>query len=326
MGDPYRGRLAPSPTGFLHLGHARTFWIAQQRAHLFGGTLLLRDDDLDRSRSRTVFAEAQLEDLRWFGLRWSEGPDIGGPYAPYRQSQRLAHYTDAFHRLRNDGWIYPCYCSRKDIQAAVSAPHAADDEPIYPGICRPSKPRIVCTSARPAHWRFRVPDGEVCSFIDAAFGNVERVAGRDFGDFVVWRQDGVPSYQLACIVDDVAMQITEVVRGADLLISTLRQQLLAQALGVRSPRYYHCPLWCDENGVRLAKRHAAMSLRSLREAGWPPEQLRTRPEFTDLMGPIRPIGLVPAPDHGVHHPPVACSGTGLPTRDTQTATPNRDAA
>ncbi len=290
MGDPYRGRLAPSPTGFLHLGHARTFWLAQQRAQLFGGTLIFRDDDLDQSRTRAVFAEAQLDDLRWFGLQWSEGPDIGGPHGPYRQSQRLTLYTDAFNRLRDDGWIYPCFCSRKDIQAAVSAPHASDDEPIYPGTCRPTERRVVCSSARPAHWRFRVPDGESCSFIDAAFGKVERVAGRDFGDFVVWRQDGVPSYQLACIMDDVGMQISEVVRGADLLLSTLRQQLLAKALGLRPPTYFHCPLWCDENGVRLAKRHAAMSLRSLREAGWTPEELRARPEFIEPIGPLGPMG------------------------------------
>lgn len=298
MGGHYRGRLAPSPTGFLHLGHARTFWVAHLRAQQEGGTLIFRDDDLDQSRSRPVFAEAQLEDLRWFGLEWSEGPDRGGPHAPYRQSQRLERYTEAFHRLRDGGWIYPCYCSRKDIQSAVSAPHATDDEPIYPGTCRPAtgSERAVWPSPRPAHWRFRVPDGEVCSFLDAALGRFEKVAGRDFGDFVVWRQDGVPSYQLACMVDDVEMRITEVVRGADLLISTLRQQLLARALGLCPPTYFHCPLWCDENGQRLAKRHAAMSLRSLREAGWTPEQLRARPEFSDLMAPtglIVPTGIRP---------------------------------
>jgi glutamyl/glutaminyl-tRNA synthetase len=283
MTTGYRGRLAPSPTGYLHLGHARTFWWASERARMANGTLVLRDDDLDASRARPAFAQAQMDDLRWFGLSWSEGPDVGGPFGPYRQSLRSSFYAAAFARLRDTGFLYPCHCTRRDIQAAVSAPHANDDEPIYPGTCRP---RLIPSPVRPsspAHWRFRVPDGEDCTFIDGAVGPVALVAGRDFGDFVVWRNDGVPSYQLACIVDDTAMGITEVVRGVDLLISTARQRLLAHALGWTPPSYYHCPLWCDSNGVRLAKRSDALSLRSLREAGWTPEQLRARPEFAPIF-------------------------------------------
>ncbi len=279
VGTSYRGRLAPSPTGYLHMGHARTFWWAAERVRQANGTLVLRDDDLDVQRARPAFAQAQIDDLRWFGLDWSEGPDVGGPFGPYRQSQRRSLYAAAFSQLREGGWVYPCRCTRRDIQAAVSAPHASDDEPIYPGTCRPQ--RIDGNQPEPSgsNWRFRVPDGEDCSFDDGALGTVSLVAGRDFGDFIVWRQDGVPSYQLACIVDDTAMAMTEVVRGADLLISTARQRLLARALGWTPPAYFHCPLWCDADGVRLAKRADAMSLRSLRQTGWSPEQLRARPEF-----------------------------------------------
>lgn len=282
-GTGYRGRLAPSPTGYLHLGHARTFWWASERARTANGTLVLRDDDLDSSRARPAFAQAQIDDLRWFGLSWSEGPDVGGPFGPYRQSQRQSLYATAFEQLREDGYLYPCHCTRRDIQAAVNAPHAADDEPIYPGTCRKRLVSVDPKQPVRLNWRFRVPDGEDCSFVDRAVGKVELVAGKDFGDFVVWRQDGLPSYQLACIVDDVGMAMTEVVRGADLLISTARQLLLARALGLTPPSYYHCPLWFDSNGVRLAKRADALSLRSLRQAGWTPEQLRARPEFGQLF-------------------------------------------
>jgi glutamyl-queuosine tRNA(Asp) synthetase len=269
----YRGRLAPSPTGYLHLGHARTFWIAWSRARAAGGQVILRNDDLDRDRVRPEFIRGFLEDLKWFGLDWDEGPDCGGPYRPYSQSERLTHYASALARLREGGWVYPCTCSRRDILASVSAPHAGDEEPVYPGTCRGKRLEEIPVGTR-FSWRFRVPDGEVVTFEDGGCGWQRYVAGVDVGDFVVWRHDGVPSYQLACVVDDAAMQITEVVRGADLLASTARQLLLARALGHGSPRFYHCPLVLDEHGVRLAKRHAALSLRALREQGRTPEELR----------------------------------------------------
>lgn len=284
----YRGRLAPSPTGYLHVGHARTFWAAWQRARDAGGTLVMRMEDLDPERSKPIYAEAAIEDLRWLGIRWHEGPDRGGPYAPYVQSKRRAQYLAAWRTLLRSGHLFPCRCSRKDLEAALSAPHEraagtgqrpsgemeADDEPIYPGTCRPLQdalePSINSESPEGMNWRFRVPDGEVIEFDDGNLGPQRFVAGVDFGDFVVWRRDGVPSYQLACVVDDAEMRITEVVRGADLLKSTARQILLNRALGYPDPAWFHCRLVVDHNGRRLAKRYDALSLRALRQRGLTP--------------------------------------------------------
>ena len=284
----YRGRLAPSPTGYLHLGHARTFWTAQQRARERHGTLILRNEDLDRARCKPEFVRAMFEDLRWFGFEWTEGPDCGGPFTPYNQSERLPLYRETLKQLIERDAVYPCTCSRKDIQSAITAPHAADDEAIYPGTCRtrtavrgqksevgvPVSDLRLPTSDLRFSWRFRVPDGETVSFTDANLGPQQFIAGRDFGDFIVWRHDDVPAYQLACVTDDAAMQITEVVRGADLLVSTARQLLLYRALGLPAPTFFHCPLMTDANGIRLAKRHDALSLRHLREQGRSPEELR----------------------------------------------------
>ena len=272
-GKPYRGRLAPSPTGLLHLGHARTFLIAAERAA--GGTLILRNDDLDAQRSRLEFVHAMLEDLAWLGIRWVEGPQPDGTetgsFGPYAQSQRSPLYTAAFHQLRNTGYLYPCICSRKDLLSAPHAPHAEDeDEPLYPGTCRERKQQ----SDEIASWRFRVTDGEEIRFHDALLGPQTFIAGRDFGDFVVMRRDGVPSYQLACVVDDAAMHITEVVRGRDLLRSTARQILLLRALGHPIPAYAHVELMRNERGERLAKRDAARSLRYLRESVLTPQEVR----------------------------------------------------
>jgi glutamyl/glutaminyl-tRNA synthetase len=270
----YRGRLAPSPTGYLHLGHARTFWMAQQRALDAGGTLILRNEDLDPERSRPHFVEAMIEDLHWLGLEWQEGPDVGGPLGPYTQSQRVELYRDAWRRLLAQGWLYPCHCSRKDLALAMQAPH--DDEGIYPGTCRPASSWFAgADTSSAANWRFRVPDAEIIEFEDARCGRQRFVAQKDFGDFLVWRRDDLPSYQLAVVADDAAMGITEVVRGADLLKSTARQILLARALGIPSPAWYHCDLLRDENGDRLAKRHDALSLRKLREQGRQPQELRS---------------------------------------------------
>jgi glutamyl-tRNA synthetase len=278
----YRGRLAPSPTGYLHLGHARTFWVAWQRARAAAGKLVFRNEDLDYQRCRPEFVGAMYEDLRWLGLDWDEGP-VGGPFAPYSQSERRGFYLEAWRRLRDGGFIYPCTCSRKDLELALSAPHealhgaelpGADDELSYPGTCR-EKLGTARGYDSPAgvSWRLKVPDGEPISFDDGYFGPQHFVAGRDFADFLLWRRDDIPAYQLAVVVDDEAMQITEVVRGADLLKSTARQLLLIRALGYSTPAYFHCPLLRDEKNVRLAKRHDALSLRALRGQGATPESL-----------------------------------------------------
>jgi glutamyl/glutaminyl-tRNA synthetase len=355
-GSSYRGRLAPSPTGYLHLGHARTFWVAWQRARAARGKLVFRNEDLDYQRCKPEFVHAMYEDLRWLGLDWDEGFDPGsgvnrGNFGPYSQSERRSFYLDAWRKLRDSGLIYPCTCSRKDLERALSAPHeetlhgeplhgaefqnlddcgpqsgsperagvaragvekpspasatgsptppeaalpqqakgrpvgdpvaavqsATDDELPYPGICR-EKIGTAKDYESPAgvSWRFKVPDGETISFNDGNFGGQEFVAGRDFADFLLWRRDDIPAYQLAVVVDDAAMQITEVVRGADLLKSTARQLLLIHALGYPVPAYFHCPLLRDEKNVRLAKRHDALSLRKLREQGVTAEELRKR--------------------------------------------------
>lgn len=272
---PYRGRLAPSPTGYLHRGHAATFLAAQRRARAHGGALVLRIEDLDRERCQPAFAQALLADLRWLGLEWQEGPDVGGPFGPYTQSERAGFYLDAWRRLAASGLIYPCTCSRREIECAVRAPHDGDAEPIYPGTCRPAAP-VVPAATHPAgvNWRLRTTDGEAITFSDGCAGPQTFVAGRDFGDFVLWRRDGVPAYQLAVVVDDAAMRISEVVRGADLLGSTALQILLYRALGLAAPAFYHCPLVTDAQGVRLAKRAGSHSLRALREAGVDPGTLR----------------------------------------------------
>lgn len=282
----YRGRLAPSPTGYLHVGHARTFFTAYRRARDAGAALVMRMEDLDRERSRAEYAEAAYEDLRWLGIRWQEGPDKGGPFAPYEQSKRLDLYLEVWRKLLRGGFLFPCSCSRKDLASAAAAPHEAggkaeplDDEPIYPGTCRdkigraPQLPGPTSGELDTPHgmnWRFRVPDGEAIEFHDENLGPQRFVAGEDFGDFLVWRRDETPSYQLACVADDAHMQITEVVRGADLLKSTARQLLLYRALGIDPPKWFHCRLVLDQHGRRLAKRYDSLSIRTLRQRGLTP--------------------------------------------------------
>jgi glutamyl/glutaminyl-tRNA synthetase len=267
----------------LHLGHARTFWIAAQRARAAHGTLLLRSDDLDAARFRLDFADAMIEDLRWLGLTWA-GPVV-------TQSSRLPRYRAALERLHAAGKIFPCARTRRDVLDAASAPHegGAVEEPVYPPAFRPPAGAPLPPLGDPVavNWRFRVPDGEEVAFTDGRAGPQRAVAGRDFGDFLVWRKDGVPSYQLACAVDDAELGITEVVRGDDLIRSTFRQLLLLRALGATPPAYYHCPLMTDESGVRLAKRHDALSLRALRERGVTPEEICRRyfpADDTDARG------------------------------------------
>jgi glutamyl-tRNA synthetase len=277
----YRGRIAPTPSGPLHLGHALTFWTAQERARENHGVLVLRNEDLDPDRCQPQYAQQMLDDLRWFGLRWEEGPDVGGPFAPYVQSQRRSLYLASWQALAAAGAIYPSPHSRKDIAAALVAPHddpqlTSDGEQIFPPALRPTNTSALLEIPGEVNWRFRVPDGEVIAFEDARHGRVERTAGIDFGDFLIWRKDGYPSYELAVVHDDHAMQITEVVRGEDLLTSTARQLLLYRTLGWDPPSFYHCPLIRDEHGQRLAKRTDAVSLATLRASGRSPEELRAQ--------------------------------------------------
>jgi glutamyl-tRNA synthetase len=258
----------------MHIGHACTFWTAYQRALLNHGTLVFRNEDLDPQRSKASYAAAMIEDLRWLGIRWQEGPDLGGFFAPYEQSRRRELYFETWRKLRDGGYLYPCTCSRKDLALSAAAPNEGDDEPLYPGRCR-EKITEAENHESPAgvNWRFRVPDGETITFDDLKQGTQSYVAGRDFGDFIIWRRDDVPAYQLAVVADDAAMQITEVARGADLLKSTARQLLMIRALGLPIPNYYHCDLVRDDAGVRLAKRHDALSLRALREQGRSAEEV-----------------------------------------------------
>ena len=269
----YIGRLAPSPTGLLHLGHAATFWTAYQRAQAAGGKLLLRNEDLDPQRSQPQFVDSMLEDLAWLGIEW-QPPMLS-------QSARLDAYREAFDRLLASGTVYRCTCSRRELAQSTQAPHDDDDEPVYSGRCRPARGTVSSFDSN-ASYRFRVPDGESIQFGDGGFGPQSYIAGSDFGDFLVWRrplgprQPGTPSYQLACVVDDAFMSITEVVRGADLLRSTARQILLQRALGLPPVTYFHTPLLRDAAGVRLAKRHDALALRTLRQRGLSLAEVRSR--------------------------------------------------
>ena len=268
-----RGRFAPSPTGDLHLGNARTALLSWLAARAAGGEYLLRVEDLDGPRVRPGLEARMLDELRWLGLDWDEGPDVGGPAGPYRQSERRECYAAALEVLIAAGQVYPCFCSRAEIAAVSQAPHGPSDEgPRYPGTCRGLPPGEVARRAaarRPA-WRFRVPEGPV-AFDDGVHGPQAFDVGATVGDFVVARADGVPAYQLAVAVDDAAMAISDVVRGDDLLPSTARQILLYRALGLAPPRFAHVPLVVGEDGERLAKRHGAPSLGALRARGAAPE-------------------------------------------------------
>ncbi|MGE5322950.1 MAG: glutamate--tRNA ligase family protein, partial [Actinomycetota bacterium] len=247
-------------------------------ARACGGTLVFRNEDLDQQRCRPEFVQAMYDDLQWLGLDWDEGPDLateaGGAFGPYSQSRRRSFYLEAWRKLRDLGLIYPCTCSRRDLERALSAPHEDDDEIHYPGSCRARQAEAVdWQMPGGVSWRFRVPDQRLISFLDGCEGRQHFSAGLDFSDFLVWRRDDIPAYQLAVVVDDQSMRITEVVRGADLLRSTARQLLLIEALGYAKPRYFHCPLMRDEKNRRMAKRHDALSLRRLREQGADPASL-----------------------------------------------------
>ncbi|MDD4017547.1 MAG: tRNA glutamyl-Q(34) synthetase GluQRS [Kiritimatiellae bacterium] len=272
-----RGRLAPSPTGALHLGNARSFVLAWLSVRSRGGTLVMRMEDLDHPKNKAGAAEAALEDLRWLGFDWDEGPDVGGPHMPYTQSERKGLYVRALERLRESGSVYPCVCTRRDVEAGQSAPHEGDVL-FYPGVCRGRFADYaaacgVLPEGRLPAWRFRVEERAAISFDDGFCGRQTQDVSASSGDFVLARDPQGAGYMLAVVVDDAAMGITEVLRGDDLLQATPRQMLLYRALGLAPPAFTHVPLVVSEDGRRLAKRHGDTRISTLRKAGVSPQRV-----------------------------------------------------
>ncbi len=272
MAQTLRGRFAPSPTGLAHLGNAWSFLLAWLAARQAGGEILLRMEDLDLERCSPVYMQLLMSDMRWLGLDWDEGPTPERELAAYHQSNRFPLYEEALQMLVSRGLAYPCFCSRKDVRSMASAPHVGDAGAAYPGTCRGLHPaeaaRRIAKGER-FSWRFRSTD-RVYRFADGLYGLQERALADCGGDFSLRRSDGVFSYQLAVSVDDALMGVTQVVRGRDILPSTPRQLALLDALGLEAPSYVHIPLLLDAEGERLAKRHASLSLRSLRDLGVSP--------------------------------------------------------
>ncbi len=297
-----RGRYAPSPTGALHLGALRTALLAWLLARSAGGSFTLRMEDLDTPRVRPGAARQLLDDLRWLGLDWDEGPDVGGAYGPYVQSARQAIYLGELARLRALGLLYPCYCTRAELHApasavsVASAPHAGDLPPLYPGTCRdltPADRHARAAAGRRPALRFRVPDAPI-TFTDRLYGAQAERVSETVGDFIVRRSDGLIAYNLAVVVDDALMGVTQVARGADLLAVTAAQRSLASALGYPLPSdYAHLPLALDATGARLAKRDASAGVAALRERGYSPAQ---------VVGALAAsVGLWPADEPAAPH-------------------------
>ncbi|WP_338131257.1 tRNA glutamyl-Q(34) synthetase GluQRS [Cohnella rhizosphaerae] len=275
-GKAIRGRFAPTPSGRLHLGNAMTALLAWLQIRSAGGEIVLRLEDLDRQRCKPELASQLPGELKWLGLDWDEGPDVGGPHAPYEQSRRTAQYERILDELQRQGRLYPCYCSRADLQAAASAPHGLDAEgPAYPGTCRKltALERTERALRKTPSLRFAMNEEATYRFHDGIAGETT-FAGASGGDFVVRRADGIVAYQLAVVADDIEMEITDVLRGWDLLDSTPRQLALYEALGSPPPRFAHSPLLLGGDGSRLSKRHGAVSLTELRDRfGVRPERL-----------------------------------------------------
>lgn len=297
-GGLVRGRFAPSPTGLMHLGNAFAALLAWLHVRSQGGCCVLRMEDLDPDRCQTDFTQQVLADLHWLGLDWDEGPDVGGPHGPYLQSERGQLYQGALVRLAALGLAYPCHCSRQDIRRAAGAPHQGEEGPRYPGTCRPgpgAAPAAPAAHHQQPAWRFRAEPGRV-AFTDAVQGLVEQDVAANVGDFVIWRREDVAAYQLAVVVDDAAMGITHVLRGADLVDSTPRQLLLYASLGCLPPQFAHVPLLLGPDGQRLAKRHGPVSLAELRGRGVAPQAIVGR--LAQLAGlipksePLAPAELI----------------------------------
>jgi len=268
------GRLAPSPTGLLHLGNAWAFLLAWLAARAGdgrgGGRVILRLEDIDPERSRPEYARETLADLRWLGLDWDEGPDVGGGHGPYEQSARLERYAAALEALARAGLVYPFFCTRKELRGLAAAPHAGDGSPVYPGTCRnlseARRAEFLAQGRRPC-LRLRCDAAEAIAFDDLVAGPKRMTLAGCGGDFALRRSDGVFAYQLAVVADDIAMGVTQVLRGDDILASTPRQIQLYRLLGAPAPAYAHVPLLLDAAGERLAKRHQSLTLAALRGAG-----------------------------------------------------------
>lgn len=285
-----RGRYAPSPTGRQHLGNARTALLAWLQIRAAGGRFVMRVEDLDPGRSRIEYERTVLADLRWLGIDWDEGPDVGGPFAPYRQSERGEHYAAALDRLQT----FACSCTRRELRDSALAPHGI--EPVYPGTCRggPSDP------TRPLASRWRTPPG-CAQAEDRLAGVLAQDVATEIGDFVLRRGDGAWAYQLAVVVDDAQMGITDVLRGEDLWPSTPRQVWLQHALGYAAPSWAHVPLVLGPGGEKLSKRDGAPDLAALRERGGDPlrvvaELARSCGLVGDAVQRVRPSELVAAFD------------------------------
>lgn len=296
MSNTVRGRLAPSPTGYLHLGNAWAFLFAWLACRSRQGTLVLRIEDIDPDRSKNIYFKAILEDLQWLGLHWDEGPDKGGSVGPYIQSQRMKFYGEALARLSS--WVYPCYCTRKELRTLAGAPHPGEAGAPYPGTCRSltlAERHVLEAAGRRPCLRLRCAEEQVV-FTDGLHGVQALTLAQCGGDFALQRSDGIIAYQLAVAVDDGNMGISQVVRGEDLLSSTPRQLILLRLLGFPIPQFIHVPLLCDAEGERLAKRHASLTLRSLREAGLSPEAvcgyLGWKAGLIPGLRPMSPAGLL----------------------------------
>lgn len=286
-GRHVRGRFAPSPSGRMHLGNLFSAILAWLSVRKVGGRLVLRMEDLDPDRCRSTYSRQLADDLRWLGLDWDEGYGRGGPDGPYEQSGRTARYAAAFQTLEERGLVYSCYCTRAE-RLSASAPHRSDGQARYDGRCRAltgeERARLEREGRRPA-WRLAVPD-KIISFTDGNLGPFEQDLARDCGDFIIRRSDGVYAYQLAVVVDDGAMGVTQVVRGRDLLDSTPRQLWLYELLGLMPPEFFHVPLLLAPDGRRLSKREKDLDM----------ETLRRRYTAEELLGKLGCLaGLRPTP-------------------------------
>lgn len=286
----FRGRFAPSPSGEMHMGNAWTALLAWLQIRSLAGTMVLRIEDLDPDRSKHAFIQQLMLDLKWLGLDWDEGPDVGGPFAPYCQGKRRDLYENALRKLANTGLLYACYCSRAELRSAAQAPHGGEN--VYPGTCRSRGKEI---KGQQAALRLDVPSRTI-EFNDLCKGSYVQDMALEAGDFIVRRADGVHAYQLAVVVDDAAMNITHVLRGADLLDSTPRQLLLYELLGLPKPQFSHVPLLIGSDGQRLAKRHGDISIAALRRMGVKSEQiigfLAYKANLINTCLPLKPHDLI----------------------------------